>query len=122
VGADLYRNSKTYPEGYFRDSYNATNILWQLNLSWWADVIPMLDDECVLQADGIQTLLEMIEAEEVPPASAIKLGATAPQMDEEGDYDYSPEGWRQYFVEKRESLMAYLRSSLEGNDTIHCSL
>jgi len=27
----------------------------------------------------------MIEAEEVPPVSAIKLGATTPQMDEEGD-------------------------------------
>jgi len=29
-------HAKMYESGYFRDSYNDTNLLWRFNLSWWA--------------------------------------------------------------------------------------
>jgi len=117
MGADLYRKSMAYPEGYFRDSYNSTSVLWQLDLSWWRDVTPILDDESNLQTEGIRTLLGMVEAEEVPSADAIELGAAA-VVDEKN----ALESWERYFVEKRERLIAYLRGALEDNDPIHCSL
>ena len=37
--------NQMYAEGYFRDSYNSSNLLWKFGLSWWTDVIPMLDEE-----------------------------------------------------------------------------
>ena len=30
-------------QGYFRDPYNDWDLLWKFRLSWWDDVIPMLD-------------------------------------------------------------------------------
>jgi len=36
MGADLYINKIRDKEGgYFRDSYNVSNILWRLGLSYW---------------------------------------------------------------------------------------
>ncbi len=35
------------PDGYFRDSYNKSSLLWQLDLSWWRDVA--LDEDGFLQ-------------------------------------------------------------------------
>jgi hypothetical protein len=51
---------------YFRDSYNNSSLLWQMNLSWWTDVIPMLsemgdDDEVNLLPDAIDRLLSLLE-------------------------------------------------------------
>ena len=34
---------KMYERGYFRDSYNDSNLLWKFDLSWWDDMIPMLN-------------------------------------------------------------------------------
>jgi hypothetical protein len=32
-----------YERGYFRDPYNDHDLLWKFNLSWWDDVVPMLN-------------------------------------------------------------------------------
>jgi hypothetical protein len=37
--------SKMHERGYFRDPYNNSDLLWKFGLSWWDDVIPMLDAE-----------------------------------------------------------------------------
>jgi hypothetical protein len=31
-----------YERGYFRDSYNPSNLLWLFDLSWWRDVLDVL--------------------------------------------------------------------------------
>jgi hypothetical protein len=54
---------KMYEEGYFRDSYNASSVLWPLGLSWWTDVGALLetdDDERVLTPDGVVRLLALL--------------------------------------------------------------
>ena len=33
---------KMYQRGYFRDSYNPSNLLWLFGLSWWRDVLDVL--------------------------------------------------------------------------------
>jgi hypothetical protein len=33
---------KMYQRGYFRDSYNSSNLLWPFDLSWWQDVLEVL--------------------------------------------------------------------------------
>ena len=46
-------------QGYFRDPYNNWDVLWQFGLSWWTDVIPMLDKEARLSVPQAKLLLEM---------------------------------------------------------------
>src|SRR6185437_1103411 len=62
MGADLYikklhisgaanlHNSKAY----FRDSYNLSNVLWTLGLSWWRDVLPFLNEQLELKGQKLQ--------------------------------------------------------------------
>jgi hypothetical protein len=33
---------KMHERGYFRDSYNSSNLLWRFDLSWWQDVSDVL--------------------------------------------------------------------------------
>ena len=46
-----------YSRGYFRDPYNDWDLLWNFGLSWWQDVIPMLDKEGWLSVERAQGLL-----------------------------------------------------------------
>src|ERR1700716_2288262 len=55
---------KMYEQGYFRDSYNDWNLLWKFGLSWWEDVIPMLDDEDRLSVEQARNLLGMLKERE----------------------------------------------------------
>ena len=50
---------------YFRDSYNSSSLMWSLGISWWKDVIPMLDDESMLSTEKAQDLIKMIEDSEI---------------------------------------------------------
>lgn len=51
---------KIYAQGYFRDSYNDSNLLWKFGLSWWNDIIPMLDKEDRLWVQQAESLLKML--------------------------------------------------------------
>ncbi len=59
---ECYANMKA--EGYFRDSYNDWNLLWKFGLSWWSDVIPMLNQESELPVEAVKSLLAMLEERE----------------------------------------------------------
>jgi hypothetical protein len=63
MGANLYIWGDE-PQGndYFRDSYNPTSIMWNLGLSWHSHVIPMLDEDELLQPDKGAVLLEMVKS------------------------------------------------------------
>ena len=61
-------------QGYFRDPYNNWDLLWQFGMSWWTDVIPMLDDDGRLSVAGAKKLLAMMtEREEVFARAAVRL-------------------------------------------------
>src|ERR1700716_2607516 len=51
---------KMHAQGYFRDSYNDWNLLWKFGLSWWTDVIPMLDKDRRLSPKNAGRLLQML--------------------------------------------------------------
>jgi hypothetical protein len=105
------------PEGYFRDSYNCTSILWQLGLSWWRDVGDMLDDEGYMQPEKIKEFLAMIEAAELPEPEQLKLeNATI------DDGENSREAWHKSFVDHRKQLIAFLGHALDLNEPIYCSI
>src|SRR6266498_1706026 len=72
-GTEEYRKAQAKVEecyekmcerGYFRDPYNDWDLLWKFGLSWWDDVIPMLNEDCRLTAGAATRLLAMLTERE----------------------------------------------------------
>lgn len=103
MGADLYGAAGAY----FRDSYNSTNLLWQFGLSWWQDIIPMLDADGLLQPARVAELSKMLGDREDQFKANI---ADLRRRD------------RHYFTEKRVELLAFLQDAIRANEAVRCSL
>src|ERR1035437_6824050 len=54
--------------GYFRDSYNSSDLLWFLGLSWWEDIGKLQNKKTgdLTVATGIPKFLKMVERREPP--------------------------------------------------------
>lgn len=97
---------------YYRDSYNASSLLWRYGMSWWQLSDQYCDDEGMMGKEGIM---------------AIRQGTSYP-LDEESirqDFADSPEGpdsWVEYFKEKREQLHAFLQLALDKGAMLYCSV
>ncbi len=93
--------------GYFRDPYNSSSVLWQFGLSWWEDVIPMLDEECGLSVAKTETLLKMLhERAELFADNLAELPA-----DEQQD-----------FRDRANKLQMFLQTAIKLDCPIDCSL
>ena len=108
-----------YSEGYFRDSYNATSVLWAYNLSWWGDVTPMLNKRGNLTPARAKEFLALLEMAKLKPVTKKSLKANHATVD---DGENSPAQWKKYFREKRESLIAFLKLAIKLRTSIRCSL
>jgi hypothetical protein len=105
---------KMYERGYFRDSYNDSNMFWLFGLSWWDDVIPMLDDDGLLQVTEVQSLLDTLKEQESDFEENLHKKSTW-------------EGWTKsdmetYFRDKYQRLRAFLEEAMTLNEAILCSL
>src|SRR6185312_1760536 len=109
-----------YSEGYFRDSYNCTSVLWTLDLSWWRDVTPLCDDHGDLKGENLVKFREMVASANQWLPSRRQLKKQHATVDEEGEN--SLEEWHKYYREKRQKLLAFLDQAIELNTSIHCSL
>lgn len=105
--------------GYFRDSYNGTSVAWLMGLSWWRDVIPMLNKEGQLTPGKAKLLLERVRAAEVRFRTEEELKADHCAVD---DGDNSPESWHKAKLEHKAELVAFLERAIELNEPIACSL
>lgn len=76
MGADLYIEKlprenqytglQTKPEvGYFRDSYNNSDLMWQFGLSWWSDMAQYMTEENIMTPDHAKQLLKELQKREV---------------------------------------------------------
>lgn len=106
-----------YADGYFRDSYNSTNLLWQLGLSWWEDVGNMLDEEGNLPVETIKEFVETVKDREVPPPHELRLEQACVD-----DGENSLESWHRYFVEKRERFIKFLETAIRLDEPIIASI
>tara|TARA_R110002020_G_scaffold473812_1_gene703644 strand:+ start:339 stop:776 length:438 start_codon:yes stop_codon:yes gene_type:complete len=111
--APLY--DKIYVQGdvYYRDSYNSGSVLWAMGLSWWNDILPMLDDEGTLDKDGIETFLGLVEDKPLSVSSEF--------------LEHMPEGWghadaMKYLQKEQDALISFLKKALNTEDTLSCSL
>lgn len=111
-----YYNAMYPDEGYFRDSYNGTNLLWTLNLSWWQDAPKYLDENGNLKGDKLSEFRDLIVSAPQHLPNREELIKLHCRVDEEGEN--SVEGWHKFFVEKRERLIKFLNSAIENKDEI----
>jgi hypothetical protein len=146
--ADIYLHSSG---GYFRNSYNAGDIMWAMGLSWPETVLPLLDDESDLPIPRARELIELIEARpltrervalhmfenmtsgvnEHPTTGLIERVMEKVMADEHGE-DSSPPPPKSpppdfdqlfgFLNQRRNELLAILRKSIELNERLHCSL
>jgi hypothetical protein len=104
-----------YQRGYFRDSYNSSNLLWLFELSWWRDVLEVLvDQDGKMSTRNAERFLQMLaDREPVFQANLAKVkpadGETRPEVEE-------------YFRKKYERLKAFLRQAIDRKECIQCSL
>ncbi|MHA2022796.1 MAG: hypothetical protein ACTSWQ_03955 [Candidatus Thorarchaeota archaeon] len=115
-----YYNAMYPDEGYFRDSYNATSVLWTLGLSWWEDVAKILNSKGNLSRKNLSLFIHMVEnAKQTLPTKADLL---AEHCTIEDDGENSVEGWHKYYKDKREALLKFLKSARNQRLAIYCSI
>ena len=106
---------KIYARGYFRDSYNPSNLLWLFELSWWQDVLDVLTDKKGrMSPNNARRFLQMLEEREPLFEANLKKVKLA-----KGETRAEVE---QYFREKYKRLKAFLGEAIKRKECIECSL
>jgi hypothetical protein len=120
MGADLNyvsRESKKFMAmsdikgGYYRDCYNEGGTFFGLGLSWWQDVIPMLDKENNLTPDKAKKLKEMVE-----DGLLCFEHKASPKMK-----IYNPQYAKEIIKDAKE-LIKYLDNAIKLDIKINCNL
>ena|SRR5579859_2672101 len=109
-----------YSAGYFRDSYNATSVLWRLGLSWWEDVIPLCTQKHELKWDKLRKFRDMVANAELKLPTREEIEKHGGIVEDQGRDSLAE--WHSYFTEKRANLLAFLDQAIELNTAIRCSL
>ncbi len=106
---------KIFKQGdvYFRDSYNSRSVMWAMDMSWWDDVLPMLDQEGNLSHEDTLKLINMI--------------TDAPLNVSKDFLENIPDEWtiddaQNYLKVKKQMLVSFLIRAVETRDTVGCSL
>ena len=106
---------KMHERGYFRDSYNSSNLLWLFELSGWQDVLEVLvDQDGKMSPENAECFLRLLEdRESVFQANLARVkpadGETRAEVE-------------QYFRKKYDRLKAFLRQAIDRKECIQCSL
>jgi DNA-binding SARP family transcriptional activator len=100
-----------YAEGYYRDPYNDTTFLNKLGLSWWRDVIPMLDDDGNMPIEQARKFREQVATLPLIESEIATVFADEPR-----------ERVREYYETDRKILVALLDESIALNEPLHMSL
>lgn len=108
-----------YAEGYFRDSYNATNVLCRLGLSWWQDVKPLLENQRELKGEALRAFRErVIQATlQLPTKEEVRKQGGVVDNDEN-----SLAVWHNHFRDQHAALIVFLNRAVELDTAIWCSL
>ena len=108
---------KMYERGYFRDSYNASSLLWLFDLSWWADISALIeegDSTSTLSPANAKRLLRRLHRRE--PVFWRKLQAVE-LVDGETRLDVAS-----YFQDKYARFQAFLQEAIDRHEPIRVSI
>ncbi len=130
------------PQGYFRDDYNDTCILWVATGAFWPVIADQLTEP--LNEELRQRASWLIKAEEItaqipltqvrdlsillqenklrlPSAEQLtRWGKQTIHIEEQGPYELS--AWYAYFEQRRRDLLAFLEQAIARQEPILCSL
>jgi len=128
MGADLYikklhvrgKNNRYGAKTYFRDSYNMSNVLWTLNLSWWQDVLPLLYEGQELKGENLRSFRERIVGAQQRLPTAKELCENHVLVSKTGENSIS--NWHHHYTKKRKELVDFLDRAIENHSSIICSL
>lgn len=110
-------NDLIYGEYYFCDSYNSSSVACAMGISWWRDIVPLLNENSNLCGEKLEAVIAMVEEKQISPAVELKLENCV-----DADTTEGRERWRQYFVEERERLLTFLKNGRKNSTGIMCSL
>lgn len=148
MDADIYLNSI---QKRFRNSYNFSDVMWAMGLSWWGTVGLMLDRNRRLPVQRARELLALLEerpltdqrltehwfrnlgtrGEEPPITDPLEIVAVSSRELPEGTGLRLPPGlrlgppidlWTQFLRTRRQQLIAILRKSIELDEPLFCDL
>jgi hypothetical protein len=93
-----------YSEGYFRDSYNDSNLLWKLGLDYWGWFASFLDGGRLLHPDKAEMILNEV-------MSRRHLLEEIDDLNE-----------RKYFEEKFDQFTHFLELAIGRGEPVECSI
>jgi hypothetical protein len=103
---------------YFRDPYNGLCMLNTVDISWWDDVIPMLDSDSYLSGEALGALHKRMEASVQILPTLQMLQDNHVMVSEEQTVKF----WQDYLLDKREKFDEFLRRAIDNDLKIFCSL
>lgn len=112
---------KMYSQGYFRDSYNDSSFFWRLGLSWWNDVIPMLNKKGDLTVTKAKKLRYIVTTTELKPVTKEEMLAKYPKDEAEFTDEWIKET-NEYYLKKRDTFIEFLDTAIKAKLPIYCSL
>jgi len=107
--------NKMCVRGYFKDSYNASCLLWLFGLSWWKDISGVLTDKKgKMSPNRAGRFLRMLQSREsLFETNLEKVKSTKGKT--------WPEAER-FFRDKYSRLKNLLREAIDRNECMWCSL
>ena len=114
------RGQRIFSEAYFRDSYNAYNVLWTFGLSWWKDVIPLLNQDSELMGENLTRFRNRIASADQRLPTVNELAALGLRVTESGEN--SLEALHRNFRNRRKELLKFLDLAIKHDLPVLCSL
>ena len=111
-----------YSEGYFRDSYNPSNLLWHLShpdfpegISWWGTIGHIIDEKSEKDKTQDEDGVSLIKVKEILHIiKESKINTRQIEIDiEKGELRGTYEEWLKYFKEKKEDLENFLQTCIK---------
>ncbi len=115
-----YSNKMHDESGYFRDSYNGTSLMRVINMSWWKDIGPMINEDGNLEPHKAQMLLEIVRAKKIIPITEAFLRESHCQVTKTGLN--SVESWEKSFADRKAEFERFLKRAVNLNEPIRCSI
>lgn len=109
-------HNKMYEVGYFRDSYNGTSLFWRLGLSWWGLAEEGVINDGIITPENAQMLLDTVESIDLEPVDLQWLEENHCKVDD------GPDSWNEFFAEKKERFIAFLKEAIDNGYNITASV
>jgi hypothetical protein len=95
---------KMFGDGYYRDPYNGSNLLWKLGLDYSDLFGSYLDKDRLLQADKVEVIL----------GEVLNRRHLLEEIENKEE--------REYFGERFEEFIEFLRVAIRTGEPIQCSI